>query len=305
MLCGAEGLKHALLVVLAASLALPAEARVRKKRKRPAPVAARAEDDPRRRGSSPAFARSSIAFVTPRDLAQHDDSAVEVRLQIKNYAIGAAKPGGPVPHAHLIVDNEPALEIDDATVSWALGGLSPGPHVLRAVLCRPWHEVVKAPRAFAMVRLWIGPRLPGKAGRAAEAAVWPNPRKPILTYVLPIGVLSKALVVARIEQDGAQAKEPDPSSPVGANRPVVDFYLSNARVGRRGDKVRIVLDRRELPLVTEWRPQSLRRAHGTHRIVMDLLNRKGLRVTNAINETARVFTIEVPPRKGPRFSDSR
>jgi hypothetical protein len=305
VLCGAEGLNHALLVVLAASLALPAEARVRKKRKRPAPVAARAEDDPRRRGSSPAFARSSIAFVTPRDLAQHDDSAVEVRLQIKNYAIGAAKPGGPVPHAHLIVDNEPALEIDDATVSWALGGLSPGPHVLRAVLCRPWHEVVKAPRAFAMVRLWIGPRLPGKAGRAAEAAVWPNPRKPILTYVLPIGVPSKALVVARIEQDGAQAKEPDPSSPVGANRPVVDFYLSNARVGRRGDKVRIVLDRRELPLVTEWRPQSLRRAHGTHRIVMDLLNRKGLRVTNAINETARVFTIEVPPRKGPRFSDSR
>jgi len=305
VLCGAEGLKHALLVVLAASLALPAEARVRKKRKRPAPVAARAEDDPRRRGSSPAFARSSIAFVTPRDLAQHDDSAVEVRLQIKNYAIGAAKPGGPVPHAHLIVDNEPALEIDDATVSWALGGLSPGPHVLRAVLCRPWHEVVKAPRAFAMVRLWIGPRLPGKAGRAAEAAVWPNPRKPILTYVLPIGVPSKALVVARIEQDGAQAKEPDPSSPVGANRPVVDFYLSNARVGRRGDKVRIVLDRRELPLVTDWRPQSLRRAHGTHRIVMDLLNRKGLRVTNAINETARVFTIEVPPRKGPRFSDSR
>lgn len=298
-------MKHALLVVLAASLALPAEARLRKKRKRPAPVAARAEDDPRRRGSSPAFARSSIAFVTPRDLAQHDDSAVEVRLQIKNYAIGAAKPGGPVPHAHLIVDNEPALEIDDATVSWALGGLSPGPHVLRAVLCRPWHEVVKAPRAFAMVRLWIGPRLPGKAGRAAEAAVWPNPRKPILTYVLPIGVPSKALVVARIEQDGAQAKEPDPSSPVGANRPVVDFYLSNARVGRRGDKVRIVLDRRELPLVTEWRPQSLRRAHGTHRIVMDLLNRKGLRVTNAINETARVFTIEVPPRKGPRFSDSR
>ena len=32
---------------------------------------------------------------------------------------------------------------------------------------------------------------------------------------------------------------------------------------------------------------------------------KGLRVTNAINETDRVFTVEWPPRKGPRFSDSR
>ena len=298
-------MKHALLVVLAALLALPAEARVRKKRKRPAAVATRAEDDPRRRGSSPAFARSSIAFVAPRDLAQLDESAVEVRLQIKGYAIGAPKPGGPVPHAHLIVDNEPALEIDDGTVPWALGGLSPGPHVLRAVLCRPWHEVVKAPRAFAMVRLWIGPRLSGKAGRAAEAAVWPNPRRPILTHVLPIGAPSKGLVLARIEQDGAQAKEPDLPPPAGANRAVVDFYLSNARVGRRGDKVRIVLDRRELPLVTEWKPQTLRRAHGTHRIVIDLLNRKGLRVTNAINETDRVFTVESPQHKGPRFSDSR
>jgi len=86
---------------------------------------------------------------------------------------------------------------------------------------------------------------------------------------------------------------------------VVDFYLSNARVGRRGDKVRIVLDRRELPLVTEWKPQSLRRANGTHRIVIDLLNRKGLRVTNAINETDRVFTVEPSPRRGPQLSDSR
>jgi hypothetical protein len=298
-------LKQALLVLLAALLALPAEARVQKKRKRVPAPALRVEDDPRRRGKSPAFMRSSITFVSPRDLSQLDDSAVEIRLQIKGYAIGARKPGGPVPHAHLIVDNEPALEIDDASVPWALGGLSPGPHVLRAVLCRPWHEVVKAPRAFAMVRVWIGPRLSGRAGKAAEGAVWPNPRKPILTYVLPIGAPSKSLVLARLEQDAGQAREPDPPPPPGANRPVVDFYLSNARVGRRGDKVRIVLDRRELPLVTEWKPQSLRRAHGTHRVVIDLLNRKGLRVTNAINETGRVFTVEAPQRKGPRLSDSR
>src|SRR5207237_422420 len=91
------------------------------------------------------------------------------RLQIKGYAIGASKPGGPVPHAHLIVDNEPALEIDDA-VPWALGGLSPGPHILRAVLCRPWHEVGKAPKAFAMVRLWIGPRHTAMAAAGARNA---------------------------------------------------------------------------------------------------------------------------------------
>src|SRR5256884_9497304 len=86
-LCGAEGLKHALLVVLAALLALPAEARVRKKRKRHAPEATRAADDPRRRGDTPAVARSSIAFVAPRGLAELDKSAVSVPVQITGQAI--------------------------------------------------------------------------------------------------------------------------------------------------------------------------------------------------------------------------
>jgi len=67
-------LKHALLVVLAALLALPAEARVRKKRKRPAAVATRAEDDPRRRGGSPAFARSSSRGPEGRSTATPGDS---------------------------------------------------------------------------------------------------------------------------------------------------------------------------------------------------------------------------------------
>src|SRR2546429_404170 len=79
-------------------------------------------------------------------------AAIDSQLVVKGYALGALKPGGPVPHAHLIVDNEPALEVQDAKGSWLLSGLQPGPHLLRAVLCRPWHEVVKAPKAFAMVR---------------------------------------------------------------------------------------------------------------------------------------------------------
>ena len=64
------------------------------------------------------------------------------------------------------------------------------------------------------------------------------------------------------------------------------------RLARRGDKVRIVLDKRELPLATEWKPVALRRArHGTHKLTIDLLNRKGLKVKNAVNRTDRVFTI--------------
>jgi hypothetical protein len=82
-----------------------------------------------------------------------------------------------------------------------------------------------------------------------------------------------------------------PAPTPGADKPVLDFYLANGRLGRRGDKVRIVLDRRELPLMTEWKPQHLRRARGgAHKLTIDLLNRRGLKVKNGFNRTDRVFT---------------
>jgi hypothetical protein len=163
------------------------------------------------------------------------------------------------------------------------------------VLCRPWHEVVKAPRAFALVRFWLGPRLEGKAGQAAEYVAWPDPKKPILTYVLPVGAPPSFKLTREVQQD-ADASRPETSDPIpaatpGANRPVLDFYLANGKLARRGDKVRIVLDRRELPLVTEWKPLHLRRARsGTHKVTIDLLNRRGLKVKNAVNRTDRAFT---------------
>jgi hypothetical protein len=109
----------------------------------------------------------------------------------------------------------------------------------------------------------VGPPLQGKSGKAAEYVAWPDPKKPILTYVLPLS----------------------------SGKPVLDFYLANGKLARRGDKVRVVLDRRELPLVTEWKPLHLRRARaGQHRISIDLLNRRGLKVKNAVNRTDRAFT---------------
>jgi hypothetical protein len=289
-------LKGALLVALAVAVALPAEARLRKKRRTAArPAAVRAEDDPRKKGHHRAFAKASVAFAAPSDLSQVDDGPVRIRLKVKGYALGALKPGGPVPHAHLIVDNEPALEISNGGSSWTLSGLSPGPHLVRAVLCRPWHEVVKARKAFAMARFWVGPRLGGKAGRAAEHAVWPRPRGPILTYVLPVGAPAEHLQLARDEETQLDEAEGNASEPVpspSANRPILDFYFANGKLGRRGDKIQIVLDRRELPLITDWKPHPLRRAHkGTRRITIDLLNRKGLAVHNAVNRTDRVFTV--------------
>jgi hypothetical protein len=302
------------IFLLALLLALPAQARRHPVRKKvPQAAKVRAEDDPRKNGASKAFAKAALRFAAPKDGAHLDEDApVEIDLRVSGYALGALQPGGPSPHAHLVVDGEGPLTVDDASKPFALGGLSRGPHVLRAVLCRPWHEVVKARHAFAMTRFWVGPRLEGRPGRAAEAAVWPDPRKPILTLIVPLGAPPEDLKIwkAQPEEPKAQPEEArDPTEeqhadlvagPAAAprvvaaatDRPIVDFYLANARVGRRGDKVRVVLDRRELPLVTEWKPLRLQRAHhGGHKATVDLLDRRGLDVKNALNRTERRFQV--------------
>lgn len=260
---------------------MPAEARHR--HRAPAVKAARPEDDPRLKGDAKAFAKARVAIAAPKDLALLEGESVAIELKIDGYALGPLAAGGPVPHAHLIVDNEPALEID-AAGPLALSGLRPGPHALRVVLCRPWHEVVKAPGAFALARFWLGPRLEGKAGKAAEFVAWPDPKKAILTYVLPIGEPGKDAQDLSIDSGGDSAED--------QREPVLDFYLSGAKLARRGDKVRVVLDKRELPLATEWKPVPLKRARaGAHRITIDLLDRRGLKVKNAVNRTDRNFIV--------------
>jgi hypothetical protein len=141
----------------------------------------RPEEDPKLGGGAKAFAKARVSFREPADRGEVGRGDVTVRLAITGYAlVGGA-------HAHLIVDNQPALQIDDVSQPLVLRGVAPGAHVFRAVLCRPWHEVVKAPHAFALTRFWSGPRPEKHAAAVAEQHAWPNPKRPLLTYVLPIG----------------------------------------------------------------------------------------------------------------------
>ena len=285
------------LVLVALLFAAPSWARRHRPHRPAGPPPARAEDDPRKKGDHKAFAKATLSFVAPADLSEIDPALpVHIELRVSGYALGPLQPSGPSPHLHLIVDNEPAIEVSDLTAPLRLIGLPRGPHLLRAVLCRPWHEVVKAPHAFALARFWVGPKLEGKAGKAAEYVAWPDARKPILTYVLPVGGPPSGFKLLREVQQQPDAAEPEKDAPLaaatpGADKPVLDFFLSNAKLARRGDKVRIVLDRRELPLITEWKPQHLRRARGgSHKVTIDLMNRRGLKVKNAVNRSDRVFS---------------
>ena len=55
--------------------------------------------------------------------------------------------------------------------------------------------------------------------------------------------------------------------------------------------LRLVVDKKELPLVREWRPLALKLKPGPHRLSVDLLDRRGTKVRNAVNRTDRAFTL--------------
>ena len=316
--------------VAAAAPRTPASARAAAVKKARAAPKLAPEENPRLGGGAKAFAKARVRIESPADREQLEPGEVTVRLAITAYAlVGGA-------HAHLIVDNEPALQVDDASKPLTLEGVAPGPHLLRIVLCRPWHEVVKAPHAFAMARFWSGPRSPGRASAVAEQQVWPTPRRPLLTYVLPLGqpradgphlegaapgatVQSRessttatpaiTTVFTSVNTDpnmGGSDEITPPPPPLPAAKPVApapppqrlrrprppsfDFYLSNAKLGRRSYKVYVELDRAELQLVKSWEPRRLPRMRpGRHHIVVDLLDPRASQVHGPVNRTTRTF----------------
>ncbi len=285
-----------------------------KKARGPAQTRVRLEFDPKLPGHAKEFARARVILEEPADLSEIAlaPDAIKVVVHVEGYLLARSETG-PGPFALLLVDDEAALPFDDASAPLLLRGVKPGPHLLRVVLSRPWGEVVKAPGALALSRIWVGPRLAGPAGKAAEGAVWPDPKKPLLTCVFPLPELREggptleaypaSVVAAEGEGIGATAEETrDAGSGLGAGaasaprspqRPLLDFFLSGAtlRPRGRGDKLRLVVDKKELPLVREWKPVPLKVKAGEHRLTVDLLDRRGTKVRNAVNRTDRSFTL--------------
>ena len=197
-----------------------------------------------------------LFIASPPDRAQLPHGDVTVRLAPR--AAGRA-------HAHLIVDSGPALEVPDLSEPVVLQDLKPGPHSVRAVLCNARHLAFHQDAALALVRFWVGPP-PDDEGRAsaAEAAAWPDPKKPLLTLVSPRG-----------------DPEGDP--------PLLDFHVKNAQLGPRAYKVRIVVDKREYPLAKDEKPVKLKKLRkGAHKISIDLLDRRANKVSK-LNRTDRSF----------------
>ncbi len=243
---------------------------------------------PLARDSSDAGTASASDAGTADALARASTSAADAATaSAPDGGARAPSPAGQAPAARsapfaiLLVDNDGALRIDDAAPALLLHGLAPGPHLLRVVLSRPWGEVVKSSGAFALTRFWVGPRPPdARAAREQELKSWPDPHRALLTYVFPLGEVRRDL---SLRAAGSASSEAAPAPPLPTPR-ALDFFLSLARLQEqgRGDKVRVVLNKRELPTQRAWRPLPLPLQPGKNRVTIDLLDRRSTKVKNAV-----------------------
>jgi hypothetical protein len=218
-------------------------------------------------GDSPIFKNVNLKIESPKEDEVVPGPDLEIKFDLKGYEL----PGeGPGPHIHVIIDNQPYVPDYDASKPFTVKGLAEGSHTLRAFPSRPWHESIKAPHAFALVHFFVGKK------PAKPFANWPDAKKALLTFSRPKGNYA-----------GDDAK-----------KVMVDFWLSNAKLGAKGDKVHMIFDGKESD-ITEWKPQWVEGlADGEHKISLDLIDAKGKPVENVFNHTERTFTINAPPPAG-------
>lgn len=227
----------------------------------------------------------SIVYPENREIVKKDPIGLQMRLrgfplgvysqferanEVRNSKLGQT--------VHVFVDNNPYFALDneyeynfnqsrifyDQVLNYEIPyKLSPGKHIIRAFPCRSFGESLKDPGSFTYSVFTI----PG--GESHELKEF-DPNAPFLTYNEPQGTFRYA-----------------------PNRAILlDFYLSNCRLSSDGYKVRLVIDGNEIEKLTNWIPYYVYGlTQGKHEIELELIDKKGNRVSNQFTHVKRTITL--------------
>lgn len=191
----------------------------------------------------------SLKFTAPADGGALSDTAVAPAFSITGYPIyqdPARKKGQ---HIHVILDNEPYEADYNPSAPFSpdkFKNLAPGTHTLRAFPSREWHESIKQDDAadFDFIAFNVGTGTPVVADK----------KLPLLTYSRPKGDY-------KFKDD-----------PRGL---MLDFYVTNAKLGDNDYKVRYTLDGKKTEVLTRWAPVWWKWEDvgvGEHTVVLELLD---------------------------------
>jgi hypothetical protein len=197
----------------------------------------------------------SLNFTSPQDNKSVEGNSVSPTFAITGYPIYKDPDRDKGQHIHVILDNEPYEADHDPLQPFKpedgkFDNLKEGTHTLRAFPSREWHESIKQDDGanFAFVTFYV---------KAPSPNVTVDKTKPLLTYSRPKGEY--------------RWKE----HPKGV---MIDFYLSNAKLGGNDYKVRYSINGSRPFIVTRWEPIWLKWEElppGEYKIVMDLLDKDG------------------------------
>jgi hypothetical protein len=210
--------------------------------------------------------------------------AVDVLLDLREYAVGHPGSAGDGQHVHLIVDDEPYQAIYDVSKAIPLA-LTAGTHVVRVFPSAGpndrkgarHHESRKNAGAFAWVRFHVRSKGDDPARLAFDATA-----RPTLTYSRPKGDYR----VGTPEHDAF----------------LLDFYVTGTTLSTTGHRVRATLDGTPVAgpaapgaaagELVEWKPYVIPSPKpGEHEMVLELVDRDGRPVEGPFNRTARKFRV--------------
>lgn len=222
----------------------------------------------------PEYPQARLSIVSPREgqVFPNANDSVYVIMNVTGMDIAKPTQGDTTKginyskegqHVHIIIDDKPYMANYKNGQPFNVGVLSAGMHTVRAFPSRSWHESVKVPAAFAMKSFSVGD---GKEQTQAH-----DPKSPLLTYSRPKGNYS-------FEKD---------------KKILLDFFLTNAKLGEDDVKVKVSVNGKAVDTLTEWRPYYLEGfIKGTHTVELQLLNRENAPVPGKFNTSSGQITIE-------------
>lgn len=228
----------------------------------------------------------SLKCTAPTDNSSVSGNAVAATFTITGYPIYQDPERKKGQHIHVILDNEPYEADYNPNAPFSpdkFKNLAPGTHTLRAFPSREWHESIKQVDAADFDFVVIN--------NGSPTATNVDKKAPLLTYSRPKG--------------DYQFKD----DPRGL---MLDFYLTNARLGENDYKVRYTLDGKKTAVLTKWEPVWWKWEDvpvGDHTVVLELLDKANKPVPFKVgdwdyNRTERKFSVKENPNAAAHGHDA-
>lgn len=209
-------------------------------------------------------AEAMLKITAPQDEQVIAGNSIAPTFSVTGYPIYKDAERNRGQSIHVVLDNQPYYSAYNPTEPFnpadgAFANLKEGLHTLRAFPVREWHESIKKEdgTCFSFVTFYVK----SKAGGAVDKT------KPLLTYSKPEGEY-------RWRGD--------------ARGVMIDFYVSNARIGQSDYKVRYSINDSKPQLLSRWDSKWIKWEEvspGEYTIRMDLVDKENKHVPFKVGNT--------------------